>query len=111
MASLGDQCPWLAARCRSFLSRGNSRTNRGRIERLLRLTGSKRSKPHEHACPLRPESDPQSIALEHLIVTRGTTACGCGTVGIESWGSARRDGFEPVGRCEGLFVSWSQPML
>src|SRR5262249_22273003 len=38
-----------------------------------------------------PESDPQSIALEHLIVARGTTACGCGTVGIESWGSARSD--------------------
>src|SRR5262249_62006159 len=33
----------------------------------------------------------QSIALEHLIVARATTASGCGTVGIDRWGGARSD--------------------
>ena len=30
-----------------------------------------------------------SIALEHLIVARGTTACGCGTVWIDKRGGVR----------------------
>jgi hypothetical protein len=33
-----------------------------------------------------------SIALEHLIVAGGTTACGCGTVRVEERGGARSGG-------------------
>jgi len=33
-----------------------------------------------------------SIALEHLIVARATTACGCGTVRVDRRRGARNDG-------------------
>src|SRR5262249_55934682 len=35
MAGVGKRCAWRTVRCRSILSRGNSGTNRGGIERLL----------------------------------------------------------------------------
>jgi hypothetical protein len=61
---------------------------------MLRIANCRTEKarpapPLSHAGPTH--RTPQSIALEHLIVARGTTACGCGTVGIESWGGARGD--------------------
>src|SRR5262249_61421576 len=57
MASLGDQYQWRAARCRSFFSRRNSRTTRGRTERLLRLSGMGQTRRGpsaraSSACPL-----------------------------------------------------------
>src|SRR6266404_8809984 len=51
-----------------------------------------------HSLPPRLRDPYSSVALEHLIVARGTTACGFGTVGIdgtvgiERWGGARGDG-------------------
>src|SRR5262245_63774457 len=51
---------------------------------MLRITNcrtEKRAQPRPES--LRAHSSHlQSIALEHLIVARATTACGCGTVGI-----------------------------
>lgn len=38
-----------------------------------------------------------SIALEHLIVARATTACGCGTVRVDRRGGARNDGLSMWG--------------
>jgi hypothetical protein len=46
-------------------------------------------------------ADPlSSKALEHLIVARATTACGCGTVRVEKRGGARNDGLS----------MWAAPM-
>jgi len=41
-----------------------------------------------------------SKALEHLIVARATTACGCGTVRVEKRGGSRNDGLS----------TWAAPM-
>src|SRR5262245_49106796 len=60
---------------------------------MLRITNcrtEKRAQPRPES--LRAHSSHlQSIALEHLIVARATTASGCGTVGIDRWGGARSD--------------------
>ncbi len=61
---------------------------------MLRIANCRTEKarpapPQSHAGPIH--RTPQSIAHEPLNVSRGTTACGCGTVGIESWGGARGD--------------------
>jgi hypothetical protein len=68
-----------------------------------------------HSLPPRLRDPYSSVALEHLIVARGTTACSFGTVGIdgtvgiERWGGARGDGVslwaaETLGRRAATYV-------
>src|SRR5262249_57848545 len=63
------------------------------LEARIRKAGDRAFPP-----PPRVRDPYSSVALEHLIVARGTTACSFGTVGIdgtvgiERWAGARGDG-------------------
>src|SRR5262245_66383437 len=60
--------------------------------RIANCRTEKRAQPRPESLRAHP-SHLQSIALQHLIVARGTTACGCGTVGSCRWRVARSDGW------------------
>ena len=71
-------------------TRLTQRVFRLRPYRTIRRT-EKRAQPRPESLRAHP-SHLHSIAFEHMIVARATTACGCGTVGIDRRGGARSDG-------------------